>query len=286
MLPLARTRTDYRVLRELGSGATATVYEVQDCSTGVHYALKQMRFTSRHEGGDAGERFAEEVLLLARISSPHVVRLVAFGFDKGQPFVVLELLSGEPLSTVLKRERAPRVDLARSRISDALFAVRDCHAAGVVHRDIKPANLLVTPDGHLKVVDFGVARFLARAHDDKSANEVVGSVSYMAPEQLSEPLKTAAPADIYAVGVTAFQCMSGALPFDASTTEAMIAQKLKQRPKRLSDISGALHIYAFDAFFDRTLERYPEGRFPSAAAMLKAWNALPWDQIEPPTQGS
>ncbi len=284
MSPIARTRSDYRVLKELGSGATATVYEVQDTHSGVHYALKQMRFRQGHSAAEASDRFAEEVLLLARISSPHVVRLEAFGFEQGQPFVVLELLVGEPLSTLLKRERIPRIDLARSRISDALLAVRDCHAVGVLHRDIKPANLLVTPEGRLKVVDFGVARFSGQAHDDKSANEVVGSVSYMAPEQLSEPLKTAAPADVYAVAVTAFQCLSGALPFDAATTEGMISQKLKQRPKRLSEMRSGPHMQAFDAFFDRALERYPEGRFPSATAMLRGWESLPWDQLEPATR--
>lgn len=279
MHPHARTRSDYRVLKELGSGATATVYEVQDSKTGVRYALKQMRFDARQNASDATERFSEEVLLLARISSPHVVRLEAFGFDKGQPFVVLELLVGESLAAVLKREGKPNLSAVRARIADTLRAVRDCHAAGVIHRDIKPANLWVTPEGRVKVVDFGVARFSAQRHDQKSANEVVGSVSYMAPEQLSEPLKTAAPADVYAVAVTAFQCLSWALPFEAATTEAMIARKLQQRAKRLSDIEVGPKLRAFDSFFERALERYPEGRFPTAVAMLQAWDALPWDQL-------
>lgn len=280
MAPLARTMRDYRVIRPLGTGATAAVYEVEERSSGGRYALKQMRFDASVAVAEASERFAEEVLLLSRISSPRVVGIHAFGFEQGHPFVVLELLEGETLSHVLRREQPARRDLCAGRIRDVILAVGDCHAAGVVHRDIKPANLVVTPDGTIKVVDFGVARFSAQPHDERSANEVVGSVSYMAPEQLSEPLKTRAPADVYAVAVTAFQCLSGAFPFEAPSTQSMIAKKLKQTPRRLSDIAGAPRHRALDAFFETALERYPEGRFPTAAAMLHAWQALPWSSIQ------
>ena len=160
-------------------------------------------------------------------------RLFGYGWEGEQPFLVLEKLDGETLAALLRREK--RLPAARlvDWVEQLLIGLRDCHAVNVIHRDIKPANIfLVQPPGGdapvVKLIDFGVARLSAIASAGASltsANHLIGSMGYMAPEQLEYAKGVGPAADLYAVGAVVFRCLTGRLPFVARSFEAIMKLK-------------------------------------------------------------
>jgi serine/threonine protein kinase len=270
---------DYELRDALGSGAMARVFEAMHRPTGAPVAIKLLDAAARgsHE---LRERMAREAVLLASVKSPHVARLLGFGWESEQPFLVLERLEGETLADVLRREAR----LAPGRLVDwveqLLIGVRDCHRANVIHRDIKPANIFLErdPDGQgdstVKLIDFGVARLneIASAGASlTSTHHLIGSMGYMAPEQLEYAKGVGPTADLYAVGVVIFRCLTGQLPFTGRSFEMLTRLKCEAIPPLVSSIAGMPPNGLLDAYVARALSRDPAGRFPSASEMLEHW---------------
>ncbi|HEY8042452.1 MAG TPA: serine/threonine-protein kinase, partial [Polyangiaceae bacterium] len=185
---------DYELHDPLGSGSMARVFEGIHKRTGRPVAIKLLDAASRgsHE---LRERMAREAVLLASLQSPHVSRLLGYGWESEQPFLVLERLEGETVADVLRREGRLSADRLIDWIEQLLIGVRDCHRANVIHRDIKPANIFLVRSAHassgdeplVKLIDFGVARLneIASAGTSlTSTHHLIGSMGYMAPEQL------------------------------------------------------------------------------------------------------
>ena len=269
---------DYELREPLGSGAMARVFDAVHRETGRSVAVKLLDASARgsHE---LRERMAREAVLLASVSSPHVSRLLGYGWDSDQPFLVLERLDGETLADVLRRDG--RVAPARlvDWVEHLLIGVRDCHRVNVIHRDIKPANIfLVHPPGGgepiVKLIDFGVARLneLASAGTSlTSTHHLIGSVGYMAPEQLEYAKGVGPTADLYAIGVVIFRCISGRLPFVGRSFEALTTLKCQGTAPVLSSLPGVAPNDPLDAFVARALSREPDGRFGGATEMLEEW---------------
>ncbi|HEX8794762.1 MAG TPA: serine/threonine-protein kinase, partial [Polyangiaceae bacterium] len=229
----------FRVEREVGRGGVGIVYRAHDDMSGQPVALKIIALP----GVDAGEeaRFRREGRILAGLHHANIVRVVAFGqLEEGQPYVAMEWLEGEDLAQ--RQKRAP-LELSKSlRIAaDVCDALAAAHAAGVVHRDVKPSNVILVgsapgqPGPYLvKLVDFGVAA----AEDAKltRTGAIVGTPAYMAPEQARGDGEIDARADLYALGATLFEMITGRPPHVGPTPIAILARLVTTPAPRLAEV--------------------------------------------------
>lgn len=267
--------SDFKMAGALGTGATARVYDAVHTATGRPVAIKVMDQSG--QSGEMRERFAREALLLAGVESRHVSKILGFGFDKGQPFLVLERLTGETLDAKLRRDGPVPVQLAVRWIEQLIVGVRDCHDAKVIHRDIKPSNIYLHQDGFdeaVKLIDFGVARLREITGDTgglTSTNHLIGSMGYMAPEQFKSAKSVGFPADLYAIGVVIFRTLTGRLPFVSRSLEAVIRMKSEQAAPAISSMPGMVHNPMLDWFVQRSMVHDPDARFQSAREMLEHW---------------
>ena len=283
---------DFDIREPLGSGAMARVFEAIHKQTGKPVAIKLLDAAARGSR-ELRERMAREAVVLASLQSPHVSRLLGYGWESEQPFLVLERLEGETLADVLRREK--RLSAARlvDWVEQLLVGVRDCHRANVIHRDIKPANIFLekrpgSGEPVVKLIDFGVARLNEIANlgtSLTSTHHLIGSVGYMAPEQLEYAKGVGPTADLYAIGVVIFRCISGRLPFIGRSFDVLTKLKTEATPPLLSSLPGVPPNPELDAFLTRALVRDPRGRYENATVMLEEWwrvaAALDRDRILP-----
>src|ERR1019366_9346794 len=271
----------------------ARVFDAVHRKTKKGVAIKLLDGTSRGSR-ELRERMAREALVMASLQSPHVSKLFGYGWEGEQPFLVLEKLEGETLADVLRRDkRLPPARLV-DWVEQLLVGLRDCHRANVIHRDVKPANIfLVKREGAaepvVKLIDFGVARLAEIASAGvslTSTHHLIGSVGYMAPEQLEYAKGVAPTADLYAVGVVIFRCLTGRLPFVGKSFEALTKLKCEATAPVLSSMPGVLPNDLLDAFVARALSRQPEHRFASATEMMEEWwrVAAALDRDAPPPE--
>jgi serine/threonine protein kinase len=285
---------DYAMSSPLGSGATAKVFEAKHLATGRQVAIKMLDASARGSR-ELRERLAREAVLLAGVHSPYVSRLLGYGWEADQPFLVLERLHGETLGDVLKREGRLSVPRLVEWIEQLLLGVRDCHNANVIHRDIKPSNIFLAAregaEAQVKLIDFGVARLneIASAGASlTSTHHLIGSMGYMAPEQLEYAKGVGPGADLYAIGVVIFRSVTGRLPFLGRSFEALTRLKCETNAPKLSAIQGVIANEPLEGFVVRALARKPQDRYSSASEMLQEWwrIAAALDRDQPLTDGS
>jgi Protein kinase domain len=216
-----------------------------------------------------------------RIQSEFVPRLFDVDCtDDGELFLVMERLYGE---TLAERLRARSGNLTWEEVrrigADVLRGLNDAHSARVIHRDLKPGNIFLErlPGGRerARVLDFGVCKLDAQdAESLTSTGEAVGTISYMAPEQIRGASRVDERADIYSFAMVIFEALSGRLAHDASGSIAMIASKLERPARKLREVARVPFPPALDGLLARCLSRKPEDRFPSVAELVRAWEAL------------
>jgi serine/threonine-protein kinase len=268
--------TDFHVGGPIGSGSTSKVFDAVHIATGTPVAIKMLEPSARGMT-ELRERFAREALMLSGLQSRHVGRLIGFGFEQGQPFLVLERLFGETLDARLRATGTIPIPTLVEWVEHILLGVRDCHAINLIHRDIKPGNIFLDRSEGVelaKLIDFGVARLQEIASQGASltsTNHLLGSMGYMAPEQFKYARGVGPTADLYAVGVVIFRCFTGRLPFVSKSLEAVIRMKCESDPPALSSMPGMFRHDALDEFIASALAREPERRFQSAREMLEAW---------------
>lgn len=268
--------SDFKLAGSLGTGATARVYDATQIATGRAVAIKMMD----DSGGNSEirERFAREAILLSGVQSRHVSKILGFGFEKGQPFLVLERLKGETLDGKLRRDGPIQPNLAVRWIEQLIVGIRDCHDAKVIHRDIKPSNIFLHHDGFdelVKVIDFGVARLREITDEGSggltSANHLIGSMGYMAPEQFTNAKGVNFSADLYAIGVVVFRTLTGRLPFVSRSLQAVIKMKSEQSVPKISSMANMPQNPLLDWFVQKSTAKDPTARFQSAREMLDHW---------------
>jgi serine/threonine protein kinase len=250
----------YRLDERIAGGGMGDVWRGTDEVLGRTVAVKILLPALLDEPGFA-ERFRGEARTMATINHPGVVDVYDYGSDQQLAFLVMEYIEGDALSRTLSR--VGRLTPARTMalVAQAADALQAAHANGIVHRDVKPGNLLVRPNGTLVLTDFGIARS-ALVGQLTVAGSVLGTASYISPEQASGAVATAA-SDVYALGVVAYQCLSGHRPFDGATPIEIAMKHVRDTPRPLpSDIPPGVR-----AIVDRALAKDPAARWPTAAAM-------------------
>jgi eukaryotic-like serine/threonine-protein kinase len=228
----------YRLCRWLAVGGMGQVWQAVDEVLGRLVAVKLLRDEYAQDPSFVG-RLRAEARSAAALAHPGIASVFDYGEVRTAagaeptPFLVMELVEGEPLSSLLAREGRPGLDRSLNIVGQAAVAVGAAHRAGLVHRDVKPANLLVGPDGMVKVTDFGVAQALGQGQGDQR-ELLVGTAGYLSPEQASGQPATAA-SDLYALGVVAYECLAGRRPFTGEHPIAVALGHLLQPPPPLPD---------------------------------------------------
>ena len=257
----------YRLHRVLGQGAMGVVYEAEDTRLGRTVAVKTVQrghLLDDATAGDYAARFEREARAAASLTHPNIVTLFDYGEHEDVSYIVMELVRGHELAQTL--DTGERLGTAQTvRMMGELLAALDyAHRQGIVHRDVKPANVLIDEAGHVKLADFGVARVTSTGQDRTTPGTLVGTPSYMAPEQILG-LAVGSRADIFAAGVILYQCLTGRRPFIGPGAFKVQQQIVQDDPTPPSQLDPSLSV-AFDAIVARALAKQPEQRYESAAA--------------------
>ncbi len=255
----------YKVVEVIGKGAMGIVYKGYDPDLERHVALK----TVRKELVD--EKLAEQIIARFKNEAPAIVGIYEYGENKQLAYIAMEYVQGRGLRDFLARQERFGLQDVMSIMSRLLDALEYAHEHGVVHRDIKPQNIIMTPDGHLKLADFGIARI------DRSNLTQVGSImgtpAYMSPEQYAGQ-QVDRRTDIFSCGVVLYELLTGVKPFEGPTET--VGYKICHEPHRNpSEINPQGVPEVFDAILGKALAKKPEDRYATArefaAALAKAF---------------
>ena len=253
----------YRVSRMLGHGGMGVVYLAEDERLGRNVALKVLRDNSSDPS--ARLRLEREARIAAGISHPLICQVFELGEWNDRPFIAMELVDGEPLSSRLANGAMPPAAALQIAVS-VVEALGVLHRRGIMHRDLKPSNVFVTESG-VKVLDFGLARPVTSPQDDTAITHsgmFLGTPRYAAPEQLMGD-DVDARADLFSAGVVLFEMLAGRPPFSGKTLAAIAQSVLHDAPPVLT---GSPAVSAADRILHRALSKKPEERYPTADALL------------------
>ncbi len=265
----------YRIYDILGMGGFGAVYRAREGQDGRDVAIKTIRPGADKKGADAHARFLQEARLLAELDSERIVDVYHFGVakvreDEGQPsdgflYMVLELVEGLSLKRLLRREKTLSTSRTVDIISQILDGLTHAHAHGLVHRDLKPGNILIVEGARdqVKIIDFGIAKVLETDEEEDGPRTgtglVLGTVRYMAPEQLREGQEIGSHTDLYSVGVMFYEMLVGQTPFDGSQAEIAAAHLYRKPPPLPAPIATPeLQNWFFQVMVKSGLERFPD----------------------------
>ncbi|HEX7669772.1 MAG TPA: serine/threonine-protein kinase, partial [Polyangiaceae bacterium] len=272
--PRIGTRLDgkYELLRVCGRGGMGVLFEGEHVWTGRRVAVKLLHHQGSSGDGESLSRFLHEARTAAALRHPNVVDILDMGSDGAFPFLVMELLTGESLEALLaRRGRLPPAECL-ALLLPVLGAVATAHDAGIVHRDLKPANIFLSRDagGAIvpKLVDFGIARGADSTQKGGIEDLVRGTPAYMSPEQ-ARGESVGPEADVWALGVVFYRCLSGILPFAGDTSAAVLANVLLGRPEALTLIDEALPA-RLCAAVERAMSLDPKARYEDTRSLACA----------------
>src|SRR5256885_11293407 len=252
----------YRLDERIAGGGMGDVWRGTDEVLGRTVAIKILLPALLEEAGFA-ERFRGEARTMATINHPGVVDVYDYGSENGTAFLIMEYVEGDALSRTLSRVGRLTPSRTMALLAQAADALHAAHDKGVIHRDVKPGNLLVRPNGTLVLTDFGIARS-AMVGQLTAAGSVLGTASYISPEQASGSTATAL-SDVYALGVVAYQCLSGHRPFEGDNPLEIAMRHVRENPPPLpGDIPPAVR-----QIVERSMAKDPAARWPSAAALAQ-----------------
>lgn len=271
----------YELSRLIGRGGMGSVWEGRHTTLGTRVAIKFVD-AEYADSSEARQRFMTEARAAATIQSKYAIQIHDHGLtEDGRPYIVMELLSGEPLDRRI--ERVGRLALPETAriLAQVCRALQRAHEAGIIHRDLKPENIFLvrSPDDDdeiAKVLDFGIAKFRGVATEmglssSTKTGAVLGTPFYMSPEQARGLRNIDHRTDLWSLGIIAYKCVTGVLPFDGESVGDLLV-KICTGPVPVPSLVVASLPPTFDSWFARSLERAPERRFGSAAELSDALN--------------
>ena len=245
-----RTLSHYRILEKLGAGGMGVVYKAQDTRLDRFAALKVLP-AEKVSDPERLRRFVQEAKSASALNHPNIVTIYDIGEAGGEHFIAMEFVAGRTLGQLIGGKSLPLKD-ALDYAMQMADALGKAHAAGIVHRDLKPANVMVTDDGLVKILDFGLAKLVESAEKSDGnvatmtaegpvteAGRIMGTVAYMSPEQAEgKPLD--ARSDIFSFGTVLYEMLTGRNPFQAGTSASTMAAVITREPTLPSEISGTV----------------------------------------------
>ena len=251
----------YQLLEKLGSGGMAEVFRARDSVLDRIVAIKVLR-KDYSSNPDFQEHFRTEARAAANLSHPNIVTVHDFGFAENLLFIVMENIPGKDLKQLIRQRGRFTVEAGIPLIIQACAGLGYAHRAGLVHCDVKPHNMLVSPDGRLKVTDFGIARALATMMPGERTDVVWGSPLYFSPEQAQGEAPSPA-SDVYSIGVVMYELLCGTPPFTASTADELARLHISARPipirEYIPEIPSAL-----EEIITKVLSKEPASRYRTA----------------------
>ncbi|MBI4507599.1 MAG: serine/threonine protein kinase [Chloroflexi bacterium] len=256
----------YRILKEVGEGAFATVYRAYDAQHRRYVALKVLK-SEHHEESEMAQRFRREVAAALRLAGhPHIVNVFALGQLDRMLYIAMEFIEGASLTEWLVEPMA--LDLVAKSVAAVASGLDAAHSVGIIHRDVKPSNVMVTRDGRVVLSDFGIAGLVASAEQLTQFGSVMGTPEYLAPEMASG-VQASPASDQYALAVMAFELLTGRRPFGGVSALAILYAHVHEQPAPPSRLRPELPPAA-DAVVLRGLAKTPEQRYESCMAFAAA----------------
>jgi len=250
----------YRIVRSLGEGGMANVYEAEDLVQKRRVTLKMLRFDLQDDPRSV-ERFHKEANSLTKLDNPHIVQIYDFGNDHGVPYLIMEYVKGTDLKTYLKEHYPLSCEKVVDIMEQILSAVESAHRIGIIHRDLKPQNILIDNYGKVKVTDFGISIAATESATITKTNTMIGSVHYISPEQARGSIITK-QSDIYSLGIILFELLTGKVPFEGQTAVSIAVKhyrdNLPSARKINPKVPQALENVILHATAKKLKDRYPD----------------------------
>jgi eukaryotic-like serine/threonine-protein kinase len=270
---LGHTVSHYRITGKLGSGGMGIVYAAEDIRLSRKVALKFLPEESA-EDPDAERRFKREADTIAQLNHPNICTIYEIDRHEGRAFIVMECLDGLNLKTYMSRRQLSTTEIVEISLQIAA-ALSLAHEKGIVHRDIKPGNIVVTEGGHVKVLDFGLARRFKTDETHQLGPEgstimgrPMGTANYMAPERILQ-LPLDPRSDLFSLGVVMYEMATGRLPFAGVSPSDTVANVLDKDPVPMTRLSPQ-HPKSLERVIQRLLSKPAGDRYPNAAELSAA----------------
>lgn len=255
----------YEITELIGIGGMADVYKATDILEDRVVAVKILK-NEFADNEDFVRRFRNESKAIAVLSHPNIVKIFDVGFTDKIQFIVMEYIDGITLKEFMEQQGMLKWKDSIHFIIQILRALQHAHDRGIVHRDIKPQNIMLFPDGTIKVMDFGIARF-AREEGKTISDKAIGSVHYISPEQASGDI-TDEKSDIYSVGVMMYEMLTGVKPFDGDNPVSVALMHMQNDAKPLREVNDSVP-EGLEEIVMRAMQKEPSKRYQSASEMIK-----------------
>jgi serine/threonine protein kinase len=271
----------YRILDSIGQGGMGQVFKAEHLIMGRIVAVKVLPKSKSTPAAIAS--FTREIRAQAKLDHEHLVRAFDAGWDRNVHFLVTEYIPGTDLRKYVRARGPLSMQEAATIISQAADGLHHAHEQGLVHRDVKPGNLLVTPDGHTKVSDLGLAGWLTEADPAFMSGKIVGTADYLPPEQIFSPGVVTPAGDIYSLGCTLYYAVTGKVPYPGGTTNEKAHRHCNDTPLHPRRINPLLSEEFIEVISDM-MNKDPEQRIQSAAEVVR--RLAPWagDHVPGPTE--
>ncbi|MGH1537444.1 MAG: serine/threonine-protein kinase [Gammaproteobacteria bacterium] len=260
----------YQLDKIIHQGKYRTIYKAHDPFLDRDVAIKISQYPDNQDGEENSQQlrnsFFLETRAVGKLQHPNIVSVYDAGVGDRQTFIVMEYIDARSLASIMNAKEEISVSKAIDIIFKCCKALEYAHSKNVVHRDIKPANILITEDGNVKIVDFGIAK--VRNEIDTFSSGLFGSPLYMAPEQIEEQ-EVGPSTDLYALGVVLYELLTGAKTFEADNVHTHMYKILNEKPRTLASY-GVEHAEKIQPVIDQALEKKSEQRYPAAADFAAA----------------
>jgi serine/threonine protein kinase len=260
----------YEIISELGRGGMGVVYKAFDPKLEREVAIKVIEnlgestdnlTQSSHQ--ELLERFKTEAKAIAKLNHPNIVSIYDFGTENDKNYMVMEFLKGRDLSHILKFNSPLPIELVVKTIISVCQALDFAHQNGIIHRDIKPANIILLDNGNVKLMDFGIARIQESQSQLTQAGTILGSILYISPEQLINAKKVDKRADIYSLGVSMYELLTGKFPYDGDNVASIVSKILQSTPELPSKYNPNIP-KDLEQIIIKAIEKDPDQRYQRA----------------------